>query len=603
MSGTYTNANGVSYAYTAPTATAAGSLTVSGPGLTSTTYTIPFLSGDVQTSAGTTTIGAGTATRNYFDVPTVTQTYSITGNSSATTTIHVGGTATINNGVAGLTGLIMDVDGGSDTYSTTGSGAVTVNLVDHGSFLIGSTQLSALSGSAVDYGVGGGTFVINAASSFVTFSGVSINGFSTAADLIDDKAIGFAGLTGYKIATSGSSETISFLDGTVTEGSVVVAGTGLANGTFTDAQSGPLTVANDGAGGLLFNPNTCFLRGSRIATPDGEVPVEQLAVGDDVSIRIDGATVSRPVIWVGRRSVEVSRIAGSLDAYPVRIRAHAFADQVPRRDLLVTAEHCVLVDGRLVPARMLVNGGSILVDTSIRRYEYFHVELERHAILLAEGLETESYMDTGNRGNFANAIPVSASPDFTVRPSHRSWAVDAAAPLAVDRATVQPIWQRLARRAAQLGQPGAGPAALLDDPDLQLMTETGLQIRPTLFDGRSYAFVVPAGVRSLRLCSRTARPSETIGPFVDDRRELGVLVGRIGLGIGRRRIALEAHLSPAALDGWHGVEAGSPYRWTRGHAALPLEPSMLGDEPAFLDIEVMHAGPYLAPAPAAALAA
>ncbi|MBE7212025.1 MAG: Hint domain-containing protein, partial [Gluconacetobacter diazotrophicus] len=186
--------------------------------------------------------------------------------------------------------------------------------------------------------------------------------------------------------------------------------------------------------------DTCFLRGTMIGTARGAVAVEDLVAGDEVSVMEHGRAVSRPVSWIGRQHRSVDSRHAATDAYPVRIRAGAFREEVPHRDLLVTAEHCVFVDGMLIPARMLVNDRSIVVDRSVTAFDYFHVELDRHGILVAEGLETESYLDTGNRGTFANGAANTAA---------KSWAEHAAAPLTVDRAAVEPVWNRLTARAAE----------------------------------------------------------------------------------------------------------------------------------------------------------
>jgi hypothetical protein len=119
--------------------------------------------------------------------------------------------------------------------------------------------------------------------------------------------------------------------------------------------------------------------------------------------------------------VDLDEAEAGHELSPVRIRANAFADGQPMRDLLVTPDHCVLIEGGLVPARMLVNHGSIVRDDSLRRFSVHHVEFERHAILLSEGLPTESYLDTGNRGDFGDVA------DDATRQPH-GWA-DAAAPL------------------------------------------------------------------------------------------------------------------------------------------------------------------------------
>jgi hypothetical protein len=247
---------------------------------------------------------------------------------------------------------------------------------------------------------------------------------------------------------------------------------------------------------------------------------------------------------------------------------------------------------------MLVNGGSILVDRDIHAYTFYHVELAAHGILLAEGLPTESYLDTGNRGNFSNADLPAWRPDFTLHEGHKNWQQDAAAPLTADRATVEPVWRALADRAAGLGllRDKAGPA-LTGAPDLRLVTDTGAEIRPVIADGITHAFAVPAGTRGLRLRSRTARPADVVGPFLDDRRHLGVAVGLISLSVGRRTVTVDSHLT-GAYEGWHAAEPAAKCRWTDGAAELPLDAHLPKDRPVLLRIEIVQAGPYLAGAPA-----
>lgn len=336
----------------------------------------------------------------------------------------------------------------------------------------------------------------------------------------------------------------------------------------------------------------CFLRGTHITTPDGEALVEDLQIGDRVATFQDGRIVFRPVTWIGGSSMKIVRLA-DIDDFPMRVRAGAFRDNVPHRDLLVTSEHCIFTHNVLIPARMLVNGQSIVVETDVTQYEYFHIELEQHAILLAEGLEAESYLDTGNRGNFADAEIPNLHPDFTIHSGRKCWAEDAVAPLCIDREAVEPVWKKLAARAAALGliAPASG-AGLIDDPELCLVTEAGLRISPTLFDGRVYAFVVPGDAHALQLVSRSARPSETIGPFLDDRRSLGVQVGRIGISESHRRSVLKAHLTTARLAGWYAPEDDGACRWTNGNAVLPVDLTVYGGRPVYLDIEVLQAGPY-----------
>ena len=510
-----------------------------------------------------------------------------------------GASTTVNQSVNLADTLNLAAAGGSIIIGTGVAGVDTINstLTAGGSVVLAGTLANLLTSGSFTYGTGGGTIVAGTAGTLASISfGSVVNGFTSSADIIDDRALGFSTITGYTVTGTGTGTqtvTVSDSSGNFT---FTTSAANLTDGTYASANlnSGTLKFSADGTGGTRLT--VCFLGGTRIATPDGEMVVEDLRAGDLVATRRDGATVFQPVSWLGSGRMDRAR---QIEEFPVRIRAGAFEDNVPRRDLLVTSEHCLFVDGKLIPARMLVNGRSITVDTGIADYEYFHVELEAHGILLAEGLEVESYLDTGNRGNFLNSAVSSLRPDFTVDPGNKSWAHDAAAPLAVDRETVEPIWRKLETRAATLGFAKAAQVRMLDEPDLRLVTEGGLEIEPTLCDGKFYAFVVPGNVGMVRLRSRTARPSETVGPFLDDRRELGVLIGRIGISEGRRRVVSTMHLTNAALSGWHGLEDQASCRWTNGEALVPVDLSWSEGRPVFLDIEVVGAGPY----PLAALAA
>ena len=133
---------------------------------------------------------------------------------------------------------------------------------------------------------------------------------------------------------------------------------------------------------------------------------------------------------------------------------------MPHTDLLVSPDHAVFVDGKLICARQLINGTTIRQETGWTAVEYFHVELDAHAILLAEGLPAESYLDTGNRGFFANSgEPLVLHPDLTDETDYPTREAGSCAPFVWDEASVRPVWQRLAERAAALGQ----PAPKLDD--------------------------------------------------------------------------------------------------------------------------------------------
>jgi hypothetical protein len=240
---------------------------------------------------------------------------------------------------------------------------------------------------------------------------------------------------------------------------------------------------------------------------------------------------------------------------------------------------------------MLVNDRSIFIDRSITSYIYYHVELAEHGILLAENLPTESYLDTGNRGNFANAGLVAMTPSFGVDANCKNWA-NAAAPLTVRAACVAPIWQMLNARAQLLGMPRLTPAPVLcDDPEIRLVRAGGAVIRPVRQNGDRYIFMVRPGAGDLRLVSRAGRPSEIIGPYIDDRRMLGVLVGEIAVHAGRRRIKADGHLICPDLPGWFSLDDAA-HRWTDGNATLPVALDPRCAHAAVLEIQIVQAGPY-----------
>src|SRR5690606_976796 len=132
-----------------------------------------------------------------------------------------------------------------------------------------------------------------------------------------------------------------------------------ADATFTIGPNGTITYA-------------CYLRGTMIATPDGQKRVEDLQAGDQVCTASGGVAT---VKWLGYRKLQASRIPANhaIRAYPVRIAAGALAPNVPARDLYVSPGHHMFFDGKLIPAMLLVNGKTITQDFSRQSFEYFHV--------------------------------------------------------------------------------------------------------------------------------------------------------------------------------------------------------------------------------------
>jgi Hint domain len=143
----------------------------------------------------------------------------------------------------------------------------------------------------------------------------------------------------------------------------------------------------------------CFMTGTMIRTPDGEVPVETLKRGDLV-LTSDGRSV--PVDWLGIQTVSLM-FADKMRVLPIRIRAGALAENGPSRDLLVSPDHALLVDGALIQAGALVNGTSITRETNVpSTFIYYHVEVDDHSLILAENTPAETFVDNVDRLGFDN---------------------------------------------------------------------------------------------------------------------------------------------------------------------------------------------------------
>lgn len=343
----------------------------------------------------------------------------------------------------------------------------------------------------------------------------------------------------------------------------------------------------DGTGGILI----CYLAGSMIRTPNGDVAVEDLRVGDTVLAYKNGAAEPTEIVWAGHAQAKVNPSLPDDEAgYPVRIVKDAIAEGVPYKDMLVTPEHCLYFDGRFVPVRMLVNGSSIFYDRTFTSYTYYHVETPEHAVIMADGMLSESYLDTGNRASFRSTGVVIAS----IGGKARNWSVDAAAPLCTQKEFVQPLFEKIANRHTAAGRASAQAALreLLTNPDICLHTNTGKRIRAIKMQDGYYTFMLPANVQSVQIVSRTSRPCDVEGPFVDDRRQLGVAVGHITLRDARNVVDLSEHLQHQELPGWYALEQNGTARWTNGNATLDLN-ARPASGIRMLSMQVLAAGPYL----------
>jgi hypothetical protein len=178
-------------------------------------------------------------------------------------------------------------------------------------------------------------------------------------------------------------------------------GGGGGGGSFDSGINRFLEAGEHKGNGLVSIVPLCYLRGTHLLTPTGEVFVEDLKIGDLVVTRFAGI---QKVRWIGRQTYDAAFVRGNPDRVPVCIRAGALENRVPARDLYVSPGHSILVDGQLILARALVNGITITQDWSPVRIQYYQIELQAHDCVIAEGAWAETFADgQGLRAQFHNA--------------------------------------------------------------------------------------------------------------------------------------------------------------------------------------------------------
>ncbi len=435
----------------------AGGLTVSNGGAVSVGGTLdvasdPYSSGDVDVGDG-----GGLSVGGDLDLGeagATAATFTLDGGG----TLHVGGLISVGVNATFVQNGALDPDvdlAGAYKLGSTFGGAFTFVGVA-GTVELGSGAQIASDGDAPS------AFVTpaNASGQVLMAAGADVAVLATFGTGV---GLAFGGSTGVILLEAGGS-----FDGEVTQFARgdVIAVAGATGGTF-DAATEVFTVTGAGGtvldairfapgavpvGGVEFGTDvvSCLLEGTRLATPDGPRPVEALREGDLVCVAGSGV---RTVVWVGRRRADASRHPRPEAVLPVRVMAGAFGPGLPCRDLFLSPDHAVLCDGWLVPVRHLVDGVSVSVERSLRDPLYFHVELDAHDAVLAEGLPVESFLDTGGKSQFKagggclSLRCVSLHPDF----STRVWEAEGFAPLAVTAVAVD-------RARAKLRE-SAGPPA------------------------------------------------------------------------------------------------------------------------------------------------
>jgi hypothetical protein len=204
-----------------------------------------------------------------------------------------------------------------------------------------------------------------------------------------------------------------------------------------------------------------------------------------------------PVKWMGHRRIDCSRHPEPHEVWPVRVAAGAFGVGLPRRDLWLSPDHAVYAHGVLIPVKHLINGMTI-EQVPMEEVSYYHIELNQHDILHAEGVPAESYLDTGDRSKFTNGGgPIALHPNFSVR----MWEAKGCAPRVVTGLALTSVRAGLLQRAAQLmndRQRSATGKSCAADP-----RHPPRQTRAASFSGQ---FVTPPGaiLESLHTVRRVA---------------------------------------------------------------------------------------------------
>ncbi len=361
-----------------------------------------------------------------YDRTTVVNLGTITGSYdvvNAGTTHHQGPIAPGNTANAAATASLLLEVGPSAVFK----GDITAPV---GTLGVSANTLELLGGAGTGTITGFGT-------QYEGFGNIAID---PGADwLVAGSAQGLAAATISGLAAGSTLE----LAGTVETYASLAGGTLSLSGTTLDiAGLAYASVSNDGTNTFI---TACFASGTKLLTPRGPACVEDLREGD----LLVTASGQAPIVWIGHRRTDLRHHPRPHDVMPVRVRAGAFGPNQPSRDLVLSPDHAVLVDGVLVPIRHLINATRIAQEAR-DHIAYWHVELARHAIVLAEGMPCETYLDTGNRSAFENTqAAVELHPDF----ARAIWAGHGCAAILTDPSApaLRAIHTRLAARARRYG--------------------------------------------------------------------------------------------------------------------------------------------------------
>jgi hypothetical protein len=150
------------------------------------------------------------------------------------------------------------------------------------------------------------------------------------------------------------------------------------------------TRGDDAAGPRLGG----LLAGTRLLTPAGYTPIDELRRGDLVATMLGRGPLFEPITWIGRRRIATRNGL-------VRVSRNAVGDAMPDRDVVLAPDHALYLEGALYPAGKLVNGATLMWDLVNVSQTVWAVQLERHDVLMADGLAVESLLDSAALAAYA----------------------------------------------------------------------------------------------------------------------------------------------------------------------------------------------------------
>ena len=356
-----------------------------------------------------------------------------------------------------ISGVIADTNGSNDpgagASAHAGSGGLIMNgsgkLVLQADNTPGSSSDASHAGFTGGITIKGGTVDLAAAgaagSGAITFQDPPAIGRTlefTVADAPTNEIDGFG--TGDNIQIDGFLETSLSYSG----GFLTLQGT---DDTKTTSETVTLDIPGQALSDFQLNVGptdtvidyvACYCRGTLIQTDRGQKKVEKLKIGDEVTTASGAA---RPIKWIGRRSYGGRFIMGRRDILPICIKAGALGDNVPKRDLWISPHHAMFLDGMLIEAKDLINGVSIVQMQHVDKVEYFHIELDTHDVIVAEGALSETFVDDDSRAMFHNAHDYDVLyPDAATQPARYC------APRCEDGYAIEAVRRRITLRAGLL---------------------------------------------------------------------------------------------------------------------------------------------------------